>query len=326
MSPWYARAITLEYHPAPTGPRSIARGMSPWYARAITLESNAALNMPRNRKRAADETAIGKQDRKIRRILGALRPQRPGPLEPAARRPPAPPRGFRGDLGRNPARPEGRAQASIDRVLAGKAAIDGVPADFDKIAQLLGESAATSGDPERLKAWWVYRMLFGPDPLTERLALLWHNHFATSNLKVGSLAQMHTQNELFRQLGRGPFAALLGAVVHDPAMLIWLDAPSNRKGHPNENLARELMELFSLGVGHYTEHDVKEAAPPSQGGASTTTPSPSSRSATILRRRPSLGRPGAGRATIWCAWCSSTRQRPVASPGGSASCSSRRRP
>src|SRR5262245_43126948 len=151
-------------------------------------------------------------------------------------------------------------RASIDRVLAGKAAVDGVPADFDKTADLLGESAATSNDPGRLKAWWVYRMLYGPDPLTERLALMWHNHFATSNLKVENLTFMRRQNDLFRKLGRGPFGNLLSAVAHDPAMLTWLDAPSNRKGHPNENLARELMELFSMGVGHYTETDVKEAA------------------------------------------------------------------
>ncbi|HEV3255968.1 MAG TPA: DUF1800 domain-containing protein [Gemmataceae bacterium] len=151
-------------------------------------------------------------------------------------------------------------QASLDRVLAGKAATDGVPEEFQKTADLLGESAASSGDPARLKAWWVYRMLFGPDPLTERLTLMWHNHFATSNLKVGNLAFMRGQNELFHKRGRGQFGELLSAVVHDPAMLVWLDAPSNRKGHPNENLARELMELFSLGVGHYTENDVKEAA------------------------------------------------------------------
>jgi uncharacterized protein (DUF1800 family) len=151
-------------------------------------------------------------------------------------------------------------QASLDRLLAGKAAMDGVPAEFEKTAALLGESAATSGDPPRLKAWWIYRMLFGPDPLTERLTLLWHNHFATSNLKVGNLAFMRRQNELFRELGRGRFGELLSAVAHDPALLVWLDAPSNRKGHPNENLARELMELFSLGIGHYTEQDVKEAA------------------------------------------------------------------
>src|SRR5262245_44279966 len=151
-------------------------------------------------------------------------------------------------------------KASIDRVLAGKAATDGVPEDFRRTADLLGESAGPSRDPARLKAWWVYRMLYGPDSLTERLALMWHNHFATSNLKVENLTAMRRQNELFRHLGRGPFGELLTAVMHDPALLVWLDAPSNRKGHPNENLARELMELFSMGVGHYTEADVKEAA------------------------------------------------------------------
>jgi uncharacterized protein (DUF1800 family) len=151
-------------------------------------------------------------------------------------------------------------KACIDRLLGGKACTEGVPAEFAQTADLLGESAATSQDPSRLKAWWVYRMMFGPDPLTERLALMWHNHFATSNLKVGSLAAMRRQNDLLRKLARAPFGELLTAVVHDPAMLVWLDAPSNRKGHPNENLARELMELFSLGIGPYTEADVKEAA------------------------------------------------------------------
>jgi uncharacterized protein (DUF1800 family) len=152
-------------------------------------------------------------------------------------------------------------KVSIDRVLAGKAATAGVPAEFSQTADLLGESAASSGDAARLKAWWVYRMFFGPDPLTERLALMWHgHHFATSNLKVENLANMRRQNNLFRKLGRGPFADLLTAVVRDPAMLVWLDAPSNRKGHANENLARELMELFSLGIGNYSENDVKDAA------------------------------------------------------------------
>jgi uncharacterized protein (DUF1800 family) len=103
-------------------------------------------------------------------------------------------------------------------------------------------------------------MLYGPDPLTERLTLLWHNHFATSNEKVRSLGKMHRQNELFRAHARAPFARLLNAVVKGPALLIWLDVPSNRKGHLNENLARELMELFTLGLGHYSETDVKEAA------------------------------------------------------------------
>jgi uncharacterized protein (DUF1800 family) len=89
---------------------------------------------------------------------------------------------------------------------------------------------------------------------------LWHDHFATSNQKVDNLSAMRRQNELFRRLARAPFGKLLNAAVRDPAILIWLDAPANRKGHPNENFARELMELFSLGIGNYTEADVKEAA------------------------------------------------------------------
>src|SRR5262249_42322660 len=102
--------------------------------------------------------------------------------------------------------------------------------------------------------------MFGPDPLTERLVLMWHNHFATSNLKIDNLSAMRTQNELFRKYARAPFNELLEAVVRDAAMLLWLDAPANRKGKPNENLARELMELFTMGIGNYTETDVKEAA------------------------------------------------------------------
>jgi uncharacterized protein (DUF1800 family) len=103
-------------------------------------------------------------------------------------------------------------------------------------------------------------MFFGPDPLNERITLMWHNHFATSNLKVDNLAAMLEQNEAFRRLGRSKFGELLPAVVKGRAMLVWLDAPANRKGHPNENLGRELMELFTLGIGNYSERDVKEAA------------------------------------------------------------------
>src|SRR5207249_5563903 len=75
-------------------------------------------------------------------------------------------------------------KASIDRILAGKACSEGVPDQFAEKADLLGSTAASSRDAARLKAWWVFRMLFGPDPLTERLVLMWHNHLATSNLKV----------------------------------------------------------------------------------------------------------------------------------------------
>lgn len=151
-------------------------------------------------------------------------------------------------------------RASIDRVLTGRAATAGVPEDFQRTAELLGDSAAVSGDPARLKAWWIYRMLFGPDPLTERLVLLWHNHFATSNQKVNDPRAMYNQNRLFRELARAPFGRLLERAVREPALLLWLDAPANRRGHPNENLARELMELFTLGIDPFTEQDVREAA------------------------------------------------------------------
>lgn len=151
-------------------------------------------------------------------------------------------------------------KVSIDRLLNGKARSQSVPADFERVSALLADAAVSAGDPARLKAWWVYRMLFGPDPLGERLTLMWHNHFATSNAKVDDLAAMRRQNELFRSLGRRPFGELLTAVVLDPAVLLWLDAPANRKEHPNENLGRELLELFTLGIGNYSEDDVKDAA------------------------------------------------------------------
>jgi uncharacterized protein (DUF1800 family) len=134
------------------------------------------------------------------------------------------------------------------------------PADFERTAGVLCDAATASSDPGRLKAWWFYRLMFSPDPLGERLTLMWHNHFATSIQKVGDPALMRRQNETCRRFARKPFGELLGAMARDPALLVWLDAPANRKGHPNENLARELMELFTLGIGHYTEPDIKETA------------------------------------------------------------------
>ena len=146
--------------------------------------------------------------------------------------------------------------ASIDRLLSGTARAEGVPADFSAIADKLVESG--SKDIDRLKAWWVYRMVAGPDPLGERLVLFWHDHFATSAAKVGPLVRR--QNEIFREFARAPYGELLKRVVHDPALLVWLDANENTRGNPNENLARELMELFTIGVGNFTETDVKAAA------------------------------------------------------------------
>ena len=150
-------------------------------------------------------------------------------------------------------------EASINRVLTGTSRI-GVIEEFESTSNVLADAAVASGDLSRLKAWWIYRMLGSPDPLGERLTLLWHNHFATAQSKVDDLGLMRRQNDTFRRLARAPFGDLLNASVREPALLLYLDAPSNRKDHPNENLARELMELFTLGIGNFTEADVKEAA------------------------------------------------------------------
>jgi uncharacterized protein (DUF1800 family) len=111
-----------------------------------------------------------------------------------------------------------------------------------------------------LRGWWLREMLSTPTPLTERMTLFWHNHFTSSQQKVRSTSLMYRQNSLFRQQALGNFGSLLHAIGRDPAMLLYLDNSSNRKGAPNENFAREVMELFTLGEGQYGEQDVKEAA------------------------------------------------------------------
>lgn len=113
--------------------------------------------------------------------------------------------------------------------------------------------------------WWADVLRTSPNPLQEQLTLFWHNHFATSLDKVDRPAYMLQQNQLLRSMGAGKFVDLLIAVSKDPAMLIWLDGQSNVKGHPNENWAREVMELFTLGIGNYTEQDVREGARASTG-------------------------------------------------------------
>jgi hypothetical protein len=111
-----------------------------------------------------------------------------------------------------------------------------------------------------LQHWWLERMARGPHPLREKLTLFWHGHFATSVLKVKDAYLMWRQNDLFRRLGGGDWRTLLDAVTRDPAMLLWLDQAQSKPAHPNENYARELLELFTLGEGHYTEQDVTESA------------------------------------------------------------------
>lgn len=113
---------------------------------------------------------------------------------------------------------------------------------------------------DELRAWWLREMLVTPSPVTERMTLFWHNHFTSGQDKVQDPQLMAAQNALLRRNALGNFNALLHAVAKDPAMLLYLDGASNRKGKPNENFAREVMELFTLGEGQYTQRDVAEAA------------------------------------------------------------------
>jgi uncharacterized protein (DUF1800 family) len=147
-------------------------------------------------------------------------------------------------------------ETSVDHFLRPRA----LTADEQGILDSLRQGVLDSGDADRMKAWWLYRVLYDPDPLREKMTLFWHSHFATSNRKVNSIPLMLTQNELFRKHALGPLADLLGAVVSDGAMLVWLDGAGSKKEKPNENFGREFLELFTLGVGHYTEKDVREAA------------------------------------------------------------------
>jgi uncharacterized protein (DUF1800 family) len=112
----------------------------------------------------------------------------------------------------------------------------------------------------RVREWWMQTMIRTKWPLRERMVLFWHGHFTSGYRDVRNSYHMYVQNTLFRRHAAGSFRALLHEVSKDPAMLEYLDNNRNRKEHPNENYAREVMELFTLGLGNYTEEDVKELA------------------------------------------------------------------
>ena len=132
--------------------------------------------------------------------------------------------------------------------------------EFKQQSEAFARTVLASGEASQLSAWWGYTLLTSPHPLLERATLFWHGHFATSAEKVQDANAMYNQNRLLRRHALGDFAALVQAISRDPAMLIYLDSATNRKAHPNENFARELMELFCLGEGNYTERDVQQLA------------------------------------------------------------------
>lgn len=131
---------------------------------------------------------------------------------------------------------------------------------FDAEAQALIRTSLVLGDTEQLADWWLYRMVNDPFAIREKATLFWHGHFCTSRDKVADARLLLSQNELLRQHALGEFPALVKAISRDPAMLIYLDSTENQKARPNENYARELLELFCLGLGNYSERDIKELA------------------------------------------------------------------
>ena len=130
-------------------------------------------------------------------------------------------------------------------------------------ARAAGEKAVIEpGQDQRrdLQRWWMTEMLASEQPLVERMVLFWHNHFTSSLKRVKYMPAMYRQNELFRREALGNFATLLKEIARDPAMLVYLDGARSVAKQPNENFARELLELFTLGEGHYGEADIKAAA------------------------------------------------------------------
>lgn len=136
--------------------------------------------------------------------------------------------------------------------------------DRDKLERLRADFLRRQGEDlvqmRRIDRWWLSRMIESPRPLEENLTLLWHGHFATNHRTVHDSWLMFQQNQFFRKNAAGNFANLARGIVRDPAMIRFLNNDSNRKASPNENLARELMELFTLGEGQYTEEDIRQGA------------------------------------------------------------------
>jgi len=131
--------------------------------------------------------------------------------------------------------------------------------------QLSKEEKKKQNDEERkrfhrMQAWWLGRMYTAENPLQERMTLFWHNHFVSSFQKVKSTSFLFAQNNTFRENSFGSFKELTREILYDNAMLIYLDNNDNKVGKPNENLSRELLELFTIGIGNYTEQDIKEGA------------------------------------------------------------------
>ncbi|WP_081544462.1 DUF1800 domain-containing protein [Chromobacterium haemolyticum] len=164
-------------------------------------------------------------------------------------------------------------EAAVDRLLANTQASAATPppAWVDEAFERPGQPNLSEEEKKalqkrraehavELRGWWLNEMRYTTSPLSEKMTLFWHNHFVSALDKVRSPQLMYQQNLLLRHYALGNFGDMLHAVARDPAMMRYLDTANNRKGQPNENFAREVMELFTLGEGHYSEQDIREAA------------------------------------------------------------------
>jgi Protein of unknown function (DUF1800) len=169
--------------------------------------------------------------------------------------------------------PDGGAEEQSESDVPDLSAIDGVPKTLREMQRQLAVKTEEEKRALRQKfnmangevlvamtGWWLGRMARGPHPLQEKLTFFWHGHFTTSAKDERMSLLMWNQNELLRRYAAGNFGQLAHAISRDPAMLDYLNNTQNRKEHPNENYARELMELFTVGIGNYTENDVKQGA------------------------------------------------------------------
>jgi uncharacterized protein (DUF1800 family) len=229
-------------------------------------------------------------------VVAAVKPTAPAPKPPAAPKPaPAPtpvpvppPPPPTPDLPAPPTPTHGTLSRADAERLLWRAGFGPRPGDPDRLAgqdaravvrsltRVSGTAPMTGAEPADEKGnridprnvwghdhlWWLDRMVRSEHQLVERMALIWHDWFATTNSDVGNASLMLAQNELFRRHALGSFYELAVDVTKDPAMLVFLNGVDNRRGRPNENYARELMELFTLGAdrGAYTELDVRELA------------------------------------------------------------------
>lgn len=150
----------------------------------------------------------------------------------------------------------GATAALLNYQATSNQALDAAQVAFDP-ASLTGGAGGKGA--ASIEAWWLQRMVQSARPLEEKMTLFWHG-LLTSGLDKAGPAPLFLQNQLFRSMALANFDDLLKAVSKDPAMMLYLDTETNRKGRPNENYARELMELFTTGIGHYTEDDVRESA------------------------------------------------------------------